>query len=212
VDSTALARTYIVPVTISYEDDRGLFDTLSIRDNVNIPVTQQARLNITSMTLPHTANVGMPTPVMAEFVNSGRVDLTDFTVWLEGDFEVVDARLYMARFGIGSMNSYTGILIASEEGEREGTLFISYMDNNNQEVVDEYPFTVIVEPGFDMGVDRPWPGEFPPDMGMPADEGNSVLRLLRVNWVPALLIAAVIFQMIYIIRLKRKAKEEFFDE
>ncbi|MEL7624855.1 MAG: hypothetical protein AAGU12_14915 [Clostridiales bacterium] len=211
VDPGASAKTYIVPVTITYEDEKGLYDNLSIKDNVNIPVTQQAKMSVTSMTLPTNANVGMPTPVMAEFVNSGKVDLVDFTVKLEGDFETMDATVYLAKLSIGSTNSYTGMLIASEEGEKEGKLIVSYLDNNNQEVVEEYPFAVMVTAMEDMGPMDP--DMFPPGgEGMPEDEGNAVVNFLKNNWFSVVLALAVAGQLIYIVRIKKKAKEEFFDE
>ena len=213
VDAGAMARTYIVPVTITYEDEKGLYDNLFIRDNVNIQVTQMAKLSVTSMTLPANATVGMPTPVMAEFVNSGKVELVDFTVRLEGDFEVMDASLYMAKMMIGATTSYTGMLIASTEGEKEGKLIISYLDNSNQEVVDEYPFMVSVMPMDDFG-DFGDPGMMFPEGGFtPPEEGEStIIRILKGNWLAILLGLIIIILLIYIVRIKKKAKEEFFDD
>ncbi|MCL1849715.1 MAG: hypothetical protein FWF83_08650, partial [Clostridiales bacterium] len=214
VDSGAFARTYIVPVTITYEDEKGEHNNLSTRDNVNIPVTQQAKLSITSMTLPSFANVGMPTPVMAEFVNSGKVDLADFSIRLEGDFDFMDATMYMAKLMIGNTSSYTGILIPMEAGEREGVLVISYLDNNNQEVEEEYPFTVSVTEMEDMFGDKD--GEFfPPDFGMPPpgmDDSPIYMRILKENWLTIVLGLIILLMLIYIVRLKKKAKEDFFDD
>ena len=213
VDAGAMARTYIVPVTITYEDEKGLYDNLFIRDNVNIQVTQMAKLSVTSMTLPSMATEGMPAPVMAEFVNSGKVELVDFSVKLEGDFEVMDASLYMAKLMIGSTSSYTGMLIAYGEGEKEGKLIVSYLDNSNQEVAEEYPFTVNVMPMEDMGDFRD-PGMYFPEGGYIPEEGgdNVFLRILKANWISILLGVVIIILFIYIIRIKKKAKEEFFDE
>ena len=214
VDSSALARTYVVPVTITYEDEQGQFDNLSTRDNVNIPVTQMAKLSVTSMTLPAHATVGMPTPVMAEFVNSGKVELADFTIRLEGPFDMMDSTLYRANLGIGMTISYTGMLIAAEEGEAEGRLIVSYIDGNNQEVDEEFPFTVNIMPMEDWGDGRfPEDGMFPPDTGwMPEEPGNPVLRFMQQNWLPLALGVLIFLLLIYIVRLKKKAKEAFFDE
>jgi len=213
VDASALARTYIVPVTITYEDDRGLLEPLRIADNVNIQVTQKAKLSVTSMNLPAHATVGMPTPVMAEFVNSGKVELADFSIRLAGAFDTMDATLYRATLGIGSTSSYTGMIIAAQEGEAEGKLLVSYIDGNNQEIVEEYPFTLSVAPPEDIGGFGPDDGRFPPDGKIPpVQEGNLILRIIQSNWSYMLLIALVLGQFIYILRLKKKAKEDFFDE
>ena len=213
VDPGAYARTYIVPVTITYEDEKGVHNNLSTRDNVNIPVTQQAKLSITSMTLPSFANVGMPTPVMVEFVNSGKVDLADFSIRLEGEFDFMDATMYMAKLLIGATSAYTGMLIPMEEGEKEGKLVITYLDNNNQEIEEEYPFIVNVTQMDDMWGDG---GDFfPPDMGMfpqDMDDRPAILRILLANWLPISLGVVILILLIYIIRMKKKAKEDFFDE
>ena len=212
VDSGAMARTYIVPVTITYEDEKGVFTDLSVRDNVNIPVTQQAKLSVTSMNLPSNANVGIPVPVIAEFVNSGKVDLADFSVRLDGDFDTMDASLYMAKLMIGQMTTYTGMVVPMDEGDKEGRLIVSYLDNNNQEVEEEYPFTLSVMQFEDFGR-FPDEGMFPPEgMYPPMEEGNPVLLFLRGNWLPLLLGLAIFIQFIYIVRVKKKAKEAFFDE
>ena len=215
VDSSAQAKTYIVPVTITYEDERGQFDNLSTRDNVNIQVTQMAKLSITSMNLPASASVGMPVPVMAEFVNSGRVDLADFTIRLEGPFDMMDATLYRAALSMGATISYTGMLTAMEEGEAEGKLIVSYIDGNNQEVAEEYPFTVGVTPMEDFGEGGfPEEGMFPPDGWMMSSEADSnpAIRFVKEQWLPILLGLVILLLFIYIVRIKKKAKEAFFDE
>ncbi|MDR1192645.1 MAG: hypothetical protein LBK98_00505 [Peptococcaceae bacterium] len=209
VDPGAAAQTYIVPVTIKYEDERGLLSDLSVSDTVNIPVTQEAKLSVSSMVFPKTAQVGMPVAVTAEFINAGKVDLTEFSVRLSGDFNVQDASAYQAKLAMGGMNSYTGMLIPLEEGQREGILLVSYTDNNNETVAHEYPFTVEVTPAEDMGAMLP-EGPTPPEE--PTGLANRALAFVKEQWVLLLLALVVVLQTIYIIRVKKKAKEEFFDE
>ncbi|MCL2122067.1 MAG: hypothetical protein FWH28_07450, partial [Clostridiales bacterium] len=188
------------------------FIDLFIRDNVNIPVTQQAKLSVTSMTLPSSANIGMPVPVMAEFVNSGKVDLADFSVRLEGAFDTMDASMYMAKLMIGVTTSYTGMLTAYEEGEVEGKLIVSYLDNNNLEVEDEYPFTLNVSQMEEL--EFPEGGMMFPEGMYPSDLSDEpvVIRLLKAYWLPGALGLVILIQFIYIIRIKKKAKEEFFED
>ena len=211
VDSGAIARTYIVPVTITYEDEKGDYKDLVTKDNVNIPVTQQAKLSVTSITLPSSGVVGMPTPVMAEFVNSGKVDIADFSVRIEGDFDLMDATFYMPKLLIGATTSYTGMLIPTSEGDKEGKLIISYTDNNNQEVEDIREFTVNVTAMDDMGF--PDNGMIGPDGGMAPEENEAAyLRFIKSRWIELTLGVIIIIQFIAIIRIKKKAKEDFFDE
>lgn len=214
VDSGAAAQTYVVPVTITYEDENGTAVT-PVEDTVNIPVTQESKLNVISTTFPTTANVGMPTPVQAEFVNSGKVDIADFTVNLEGDFDTMDASSYTAKLTIGSTNSYAGMIVPTEEGTKEGKLIVSYTDNNNETVTQEFPFSVEVTPmeEIDPGIGGMDPGMGGMDPGMTEGEGGSaVTTFLKDNAITIILAIAVVGMLIYIVRLKKKSKEEFFDE
>ncbi len=212
VDSGATAMTYVVPVTITYEDENGTAVT-PVEDTVNIPVTQESKLTVISTTFPNTANVGMPTPVQAEFVNSGKVDIADFTVNLEGDFETMDASSYQAKLTIGTTSSYAGMIVPSEEGTKEGKLVVSYTDNNNETVTQEFPFTVEVtqmeevDPGMIDGKD---PNGMDP--GMIDDQGGGAGAFLKAHWLTIGLVLVVAGMFVYIVRLKKKSKEEFFDE
>ena len=215
VDSGASAQTYVVPVTITYEDENGETVTPAVEDTVNIPVTQESKLTVISTTFPSTANVGIPSPVQAEFVNSGKVDIGDFTVNIEGDFDTMDASSYTAKLTIGATNSYAGMIVPTEEGTKEGKLIVSYTDNNNETVTQEFPFSVEVtqleevDPGMG-GMD---PGMGGMDPGMMEGEGDGKIKtFLKENWLTLVLAVAVIGMIIYIVRLKKKAKEEFFDE
>jgi len=124
----------------------------------------------------------------------------------------MDATLYMAKLMIGSSASFTGMIIPMSEGDKEGKLIISYQDNSNQEVVEEYPFSVNVTDMDEWGF--PEDGMFPDDR-FPFDDGGgepAYLRFLKANWIAVSLGVIVLIQFIAIIRIKRKAKEDFFDE
>lgn len=217
VDPSATAKTYLMPVTISYENSKGVPVDTPVTDSVNIPVTQEAKLQIMTVNIPSEAMVGMPTPVTAEFANSGKVDLTEFSVSLEGNFESQDASMYLAKLAIGATNSYAGMIIPQEEGTLEGKLIFSYTDNNNQVVTREHPFTMNVGPAMDMNPDGGMIGPdgkpLGPD-GMPMDDGSGsgLGGFFKQHWLSIVLIAGLLGEAIYIIRIKKKAKEEFFDE
>lgn len=217
VDPSATAKTYIVPVVIKYEDDKGTKTDLSVSDNVNIPVTQQAKLQIMTLNIPTEGFAGQPVPVTAEFANAGKVDLTEFTVSLEGNFEAQDASMYLAKLAIGATNSYAGMIIPMEEGTIEGKLIFTYTDNNNQTVTDEHPFTMNVmamtEPDMGEGGMVGPDGEILGPDGLPIDGGSTgIMGAIKAHWLPILLGLGILGEAYYILRIKRKAKEEFFDE
>jgi hypothetical protein len=216
VDPGAAAKTYIVPVVIKYEDDKGSKTDLTVSDNVNIPVTQQAKLQVMTLNIPTEGFAGQPVPVTAEFANAGKVDLTEFTVSLEGNFEAQDASMYLAKLAIGATNSYAGMIIPQEEGTIEGKLIFSYTDNNNQTVTDEHPFTMNVmamtEPDMGGGGMAGPDGEILGPDGKPIGGSIGLLDRAKQHWLPIVLGLAILGEAGYILRIKRKAKEEFFDE
>ncbi|NMB98258.1 MAG: hypothetical protein GYA02_16900, partial [Clostridiaceae bacterium] len=77
VDPNAQAKTYNVPIEIKYEYE-GSDTELEAKERVNIPVTQESKLEILSVEVPPMAMIGQPIPIAAEFVNVGKVALTNF--------------------------------------------------------------------------------------------------------------------------------------
>lgn len=214
VDPNATAKTYIVPVTINYEDRLG--KTLTSEEMVNIPVTQECKLQVLSVETPPVGFVGQPVSVMSEFVNVGKVSLGNFMVSLEGDFTTENGSYFIGNLDIGVSDFFQGMIIPREEGTLEGKLVFSYIDNNNKEVREENPFTIEIQaqpempPGMIdgefMGPDGPFPG------GMPG-EGGGFFSKIKSAILPIILILVIVIMAVYIIRTKKKkAEEEFFND
>ncbi len=211
VDPNATAKTYIVPVTISYEDRTG--KTLTSEEMVNIPVTQECKLQVLSTQIPPVGFVGQPISVVAEFVNVGKVSLGNFMVSIEGDFETENGSYFVGNLDIGVSDFFQGTIIPQNEGTLEGKLVFSYIDNNNKNIREETPFTVeiqpqpeIVMPGMDgekFGPERP--------IGMPKQGG--FLSKIKGNLLSIILLLIIVGETVYIVRFKKKkANEEFFNE
>jgi hypothetical protein len=210
VDANAQAKTYIVPIDIVYEDKAG--KDLTLQELVNIPVTQEARLQVVSTSIPTDGSVGQPVPVMAEYVNTGKVALDNFMVAVEdsqGHFELMDAIYYVGKLEIGASDSYSGMIVPKEEGVLSGTLVFSYTDNNNQPVRQEFPFEMNVQES--QPVDTGMIGDMP---GGGADMGpaNPVVGFLQAYWLALVIGVVALGELIYILRAKKKAREEFFNE
>lgn len=216
VDPNATAKTYIVPVKIKYEDKNG--SALDTEELVNIPVTQECKLEVLSTNVPTTGFVGEPISIQSEFVNVGKVSLGNFMVQLEGEFEKQNATYYVGAFDIGISDYFQGEIIPQEVGPLEGKLIYTYIDNNNKDVRVEELFTIEVE-------EKPTPppgseGEMGPDgkggpgmADMPGAQGGGFFAKLRAKAFNTLLGLVILFEAIYIWRLKKKKKEEeFFDE
>jgi len=114
VDPNAEAKTYIVPVVIEYEDEFG--ESYVVNEMVNIPVTQESKLQILDIEIPRQAFVGQPLFISAEFVNVGKVNLGNFIVMMEGDFHKEQSTYYVGNLQIGASDYYQGMIFPDREG------------------------------------------------------------------------------------------------
>jgi hypothetical protein len=219
VDPNAAAKTYIVPVEIKYEDRKG--KTLECEELVNIPVTQECKLNVLSVQVPSQGFVGQPIQLQAEFVNVGKVALSNFMVNLEGDFSKENGTYYVGSLDIGVNDFFQGTIIPQAEGKLEGMLVFSYIDNNNKDVRVEKPFSIeiqdrpVLQPG--MNGEAAKPGITGTRTGTQVKVGTpqkgGILAFLRTHWFNILLVLFILLETVYIWRLKKKKTgEEFFDE
>ena len=212
VDPNATARTYIIPVNIAYEDEDAT--GYEVRETINIPVTQESRLQVLFVETPPTAFIGQPTFINAEFVNVGKVDLGNFMVMLEGDFPKEQAAYFVGNLQIGASHYYQGIIHPDREGMLEGKLIFSYLDNNNQEVQVAEPFSIEVQTGGEMGMGTIIDGEIPPHLREPQVEGRAGVGLFSAwpYYAGALFILAVAVAIILRRRRARTRKtgEEVF--
>ena len=178
VDPNATAKTYVVPVNIKYESTDGTKYESS--DNVNIPVTQESKIEIISSNIPTMGNVGEPINVSMEFVNVGKVNLTNFKVRMEGDIPGKEENVfYLGTFNASESNEYSATIIPEEEGVLSGSVAMSYIDADNQEVSMEIPFSIEIGPAIDYG-DMTEPMEPIPEPGL--------LDKLKQHWLPLSLI------------------------
>ena len=198
VDPNATAKTYTVPVDIQYEGTDG--KKYSSQDNVNIPVTQESKVEIISTNIQPMGNVGEPLNLLVEFVNVGKVNLTNFKVRLEGDIPGKEENVfYLGTFNAGESNEYSASIIPEEEGTLSGSIQMSYIDADNQNAMLEIPFSCEIGPMIEYE---------PTDMPMEPIEEPGLLDKLRANWLPIVLGLVIVAQGIILFRMKKKAKAE----
>ena len=198
VDPNATAKTYTVPVDIQYEGTDG--KKYSSQDNVNIPVTQESKVEIISTNIQPMGNVGEPLNLLVEFVNVGKVNLTNFKVRLEGDIPGKEENVfYLGTFNAGESNEYSASIIPEEEGTLSGSIQMSYIDADNQNAMLEIPFSCEIGPMIEYE---------PTDMPMEPIEEPGLLDKLRANWLPIVLGLVIVAQGVILFRMKKKAKAE----
>ena len=203
VDANAAARTYIVPLEIIYEDERGR--QLNAEELINIPVVQSSMMEILSVDYPKEVFLGDMVNITSEFVNTGRVELTNFRVNIEGDFGKDNTMYYVGTLDQGMSDFYQGRIIPEQEGLLEGVIVFTYLDAGNEEIRVEREISMNVMPMQHIEHDPYEAGErYPMDPGF--KQGRSF------SWLPVLLGVAVVAQGFVIFRMKRKqAKDDFYE-
>ena len=200
VDPNASAKTYIVPVNISYEGTDGTKYTAG--DNVNIPVGQESKVDIISTNVQASGNVGEPLSIAMEFVNIGKVNLTNFKVSLEGDIPGKGENVYyIGNFNVGDSDEYSAMIYPEVEGTLSGNIRISYIDGDNQEVIIDEPFTSEIGPAID------YSAMMEPTMPMPEPEPTFADKL-KSNLLTIIIGIVAIAEGAVLFKSKRKAKAE----
>lgn len=207
VDSNAAAKTYVVPVSITYESLDG--DAYEAEDNVNIPVGQESQIDIIAHSVAKEAMVGSPADYSIEFVNAGKVAVTNLKAEIQGESPVFENQVYyIGNFDVGATDTFSGSFVPEEVGELSGNIVLSYTTTDNEDVVMEYPFTVNVSEMITPDID-------PNDPGMePMDDGNNFLDTLKghIKDIIFIVIIAVLAGIIIRDKRKKKADEELLDE
>ena len=143
-DSEAQAMIYSLPVIIEYEDDEGIVS--AVNANVAIPVRHEGRFRILTLDVPPSAAIGEAVPVSLEFANTGRINLDNMFISLEGDFDKENATFFIPSFAHGTSDFFHATLFPRTEGALTGKIVITYDDVNANEVRIEEAFSIEVTP------------------------------------------------------------------
>ncbi|MBT9136789.1 MAG: hypothetical protein DDT34_01875 [Firmicutes bacterium] len=152
-DNDAQAMIYSLPVTIEYEDNEGIVS--AVNANVAIPVRHEGRFRVLTLDLPPSAAAGEAVPVSMEFANTGRINLDNMFISLEGDFEKENATFFIPSFEFGTSDFFNATLFPEAEGALTGTIVITYDDSDANEVRIEHPFSIEVTPAITAAAGMP---------------------------------------------------------
>jgi len=141
-DKNAQAAVYSLPIVIEYEDMDGKLST--INTSVSIPLRHEGRFRILTSDIPETASVGEAVPVSLEFANTGKVNLENMFISLEGDFNKETATFFIPSFAQGTSDFFHATLFPEIEGELTGKIVITYDDTDGSEIRVEHPFSLDV--------------------------------------------------------------------
>jgi len=160
----AAPRMYSLQVNLVYQDQD--YNDHEATQMLSIPVAQLARIE----TEPPEIFV-MPFMDMFGFVdfefrvlNTGRVDLRNLRVRVEGNFDVGEAGGYMGPLNVQRTNTFRGRIRPLEPGFHEGEIIIYAEDEAGEIVYISHPFSIDVMgfddfgDDFDMGMEGGRPG------------------------------------------------------
>lgn len=203
----ASPKTYEVTVEMEYEDSNGEAYTETAK--IGIPVQQSTQIDIGEVRVEGEAMVGSPTYIVTQIFNTGRTNIKNLMISLEGPFEKQEANLFVGNFEQGSEEYFEGIIIPTQTGECTGELIVSYEEITGEKQEIRVPFTMnVMEPAppVDMGMG-------PDGMGMmPTDMENKPFYKKPFVWIITVVIIALGSGAFIFIKKKGKRKEMSLDE
>ena len=163
---------------------------------ITVPVYQKDRFEIARPVVPVMVYAGEENSITMSYVNKGKSDILNVEATLEGNVDTYTPVQNIGNLEPGKSGTIAFSVTATEAGEAEFTIKVTYEDANGDTKTREFPVTMAVE---EMVFDDPGMEE-PMDPGMEEPEKTG-LRLPVILGIAA----AVIIAAILIIRKRKKA-------
>ncbi|WP_069998254.1 COG1361 S-layer family protein [Cellulosilyticum sp. I15G10I2] len=193
---SASPKTYEISIEMEYEDNKG--NEVKATENIGIPVEQVTKIEIGDIQVDY-AQVGMPTYFNATIYNTGKTDISNMMISIEGEgFSVEDNKMFVGVFEKGATENYAPTIIANMSGNLTGNMIIQYEEATGEvrEVTKEFTIEV---------AEMAMPPDMPiDDPGMMPQPNGPKLPLLLGGGL-GILIAGIVSAVIL---KKRKAKKE----
>ncbi|MHC1750334.1 MAG: COG1361 S-layer family protein [Cellulosilyticaceae bacterium] len=157
---SAKPKTYEITIEMEYEDDKG--NPIKATENIGIPVEQVTKLEIADIQTDSGAQVGMPMSLTANIYNTGKTDISNVSIHIEGEgFEIQENKMFIGNFEKGASEQYMPTLIANQTGELTGKIIIEYEDptGSMQKVSQDFNVEVMEMPPMPDGGEN---SEMPP--------------------------------------------------
>ncbi len=196
----AQPKTYTLTVNFEYEDTSG--NEYTATELLGINVTQSTKLETSEVFIPESTELYMPISLYFDIYNTGKVDISNLKVEIQGDVETSNKSTYIGNCAKGESAYYEGSFSLINEGDTTVKLVLVYDNPSGERVEDIKEYTITGMPPMPME-------EFPEgeDMGqgmMPSQPMGKGLIAGIVGGVIVAIIAAVI--IIKKIKVKRAAK------
>lgn len=187
---SAQPKTYTLTVNFEYEDESG--NEYTATELLGINVKQVSQIDTSEIFVPESSEIGMPISVYFDIHNTGKVDISNLKVSLEGDITTQNKSTYIGNCSPGDSNYYEGSFSVNNIGLNNFKLTISYDDPSGEQIQQVKEYTINgVEPVMDdtMG------GEMMPD-DMDMNQGLSLKAKIGIG------VGAVVGIIILVVVLK----------
>ncbi|PHV69265.1 hypothetical protein CS063_16680 [Sporanaerobium hydrogeniformans] len=139
---TTTAKTYLIAINISYEDNKG--NILTSTETIAIPVEQELAIDVAQIQIGNLTQ-GRGTSITATLYNTGKADINNVMIYLEGEgFAVEDNKSYLSTFSKGATEYYLPTVTPITTGKLQATLVIEYDDNTGAKQSIRHPFEMEV--------------------------------------------------------------------
>ncbi len=138
----AEARSYMLSVKFKYQDEQ--FNVYEEEEIIGINVKQVVKLETSKITIQEEAPLNSNININFSLINSGKVNLGNVKVAIEGDFNSANANIYVGNLAKGASKYYDGAIRMTKEGQIEGNIIVSGEDDSGEVLTIEQPFSVNV--------------------------------------------------------------------
>lgn len=122
--ASAAGQIYTLTVSFEYEDSEGNRYTDS--ESINIPVYEEPMLEVSDVRIG--TQLDNAYTLELDFYNTGKVDISNLMVDIEGDFITSNSNYYVGDFGTGRMDVYDVEITGAYSGSATGTITFTYDD------------------------------------------------------------------------------------
>lgn len=138
VFANADGGSYSLVINFEYEDMDGEFYEDS--EIITIPVYEKVELTVSDVSVGSTLDNGYTLEV--DFYNTGKVDITNMMVDLEGDFQSANSNYYVGDFSTGRTDVYDVEIMGTMPDTITGTIIFTYDDTFGDEETFIKEFTI----------------------------------------------------------------------
>lgn len=138
VITNAEGKIYSMDIEFEYEDSDGNQYTDS--ENVNIPIYEKTELTVSDVRIGTELDNAFTLEV--DFYNTGKVDISNMMVDIEGDFATANSNYYVGDFSTGRTDVYDVQIQGSVPNDIEGTIVFTYDDTFGEPVEYRQDFTI----------------------------------------------------------------------